>query len=297
MELNPIMYKLVEVTAEHGGEAHLIITPEKTALVDSGFAFCAHRMSDNIKAALGERELDYILLTHSHYDHAAGAAICRENFPKAKIAASEYAAKIFSKPSARAVMREMDNNAANLAGYPAEYDDMLDKLSVDVILREGDTVDLGSVKFRVMETPGHTRCSIAFFDENERLMISSETFGVPIAEGIVEPCYIVGYQMSIDAIRRGAECDPKVIIHAHLGVMEGEKECRDFFEKAMYWAVRTKNEIVAGHRDGKTDEELMMLLKHYFYIGEIMGRHPLKAFLLNAKYTVPMLIRECGDEE
>ena len=77
-------------------------------------------------------------------------SICRSHFKNAKIAASEYAAKIFAKPSAKTVMREMDQNAALVNGFTEPYEDKLDELSADVILHEGDVVDLGSLKFKVL---------------------------------------------------------------------------------------------------------------------------------------------------
>ena len=290
------MYQLINVTAVCGAEATLIITPEKTALVDSGFAFCAEKLVENIKNALDGRDLDYILLTHSHYDHAGGAAICRTHFKNAKIAASEYAAKIFAKPTAIAVMREMDRNAALVNGFTAPYEDKLDELSADIILHEGDCVDLGSLKMKVLNAAGHTRCSIAYFDEKERLMVGSETYGVPVSPDVVEPCYIIGYEMSMEALRKGMACDPKTIILPHIGVMEGEENCRDYFKKAYYWAVKAKDDIVAGYKAGKTQEELIQMWQDYFYIDVIKDRHPLKAFLLNAGYTLPMIIKECAGE-
>lgn len=291
------MYQLIDVTAVCGAESTLIITPEKTALVDSGFAFCAKILIENIEKALNGRNLDYILLTHSHYDHAGGSAICRSHFKNAKIAASEYAAKIFAKPSAKTVMREMDQNAALVNGFTEPYEDKLDELSADVILHEGDVVDLGSLKFKVLNAAGHTRCSIAYFDETARLMIGSETYGVPVSRDVVEPCYIVGYEMSMRALQTAAACDPQTIIIPHVGVMDGEEKCREYFKKAYYWAVKAKEDIIAGHRAGKTNEELMQMLQDYFYIEDIKDRHPLKAFLLNASYTVPMILKECAGVE
>ena len=64
--------KVVNVGCVKGGEAFLLITEEKSAIYDAGFSFTAKAMVKRIKAELGNRSLDYILLSHSHYDHISG---------------------------------------------------------------------------------------------------------------------------------------------------------------------------------------------------------------------------------
>ena len=59
------------VTAGFGGEALLIVGSEKTALLDCGMAYCGSRMVEKLARRLaenGREKLDYIILSHSHYD-------------------------------------------------------------------------------------------------------------------------------------------------------------------------------------------------------------------------------------
>ena len=77
------------------------------------------------------RKLDYIFLTHSHYDHAAGSPYVLEYFPDAKVVAGEYASKIFAKPTAKSVMRDLDKKIAAQNGV-YEYEDLIDNLKVIV---------------------------------------------------------------------------------------------------------------------------------------------------------------------
>ena len=103
---------------EKAGDASFLIDNGKTAILyDSGFAFTGYAVANKIKNELCNRTLDYIFLTHSHYDHALGSVYVKKLYPKAKIVASEYTAKIFSKPSAREVMRRMDRKYAERCDY------------------------------------------------------------------------------------------------------------------------------------------------------------------------------------
>ena len=94
---------------ENPGDSAFLIDDGHTAILyDSGFAFTGHQVAQNIARILGDRKLNYIFLTHSHYDHALGSVYALRRWPGAKVVAGAYAAKIFAKPTARAVMRDLD---------------------------------------------------------------------------------------------------------------------------------------------------------------------------------------------
>ena len=183
--------RIVNVGAMPGSDAFLIITDKKTALVDSGFSFCADKMIENIKRELNGKDLDYILLTHSHYDHASGSAYCSEHWPNVKCVCGEYASKIFAKDSAISLMKEMNLSAAKENGVDT-FVDKLDSLKVDIAVKEGDSISLGDYTLQVVDAPGHTKCSIAFYIPENKMLISSETLGVYVNENLVDPCYLVG---------------------------------------------------------------------------------------------------------
>ena len=64
------------------GDSGFLIDDSKTAvLYDTGFGFTGEKLADNIKRELGDRPLDYIFLTHSHYDHALGAPYVATTYP------------------------------------------------------------------------------------------------------------------------------------------------------------------------------------------------------------------------
>jgi competence protein ComEC len=68
-----------------GGQATLIITPNKESiLVDTGWPGFNGRDADRIKAAAksaGVKQIDYLILTHYHGDHAGGVSQLVERMP------------------------------------------------------------------------------------------------------------------------------------------------------------------------------------------------------------------------
>ena len=82
--------KITDVRVQKGDSAFLIDDGETAILYDTGFGFTGYGVAENIRAVLGERKLDYIFLTHSHYDHALGSAYILRRYPDAKVAAGAY---------------------------------------------------------------------------------------------------------------------------------------------------------------------------------------------------------------
>ncbi len=95
-------------------------------------------------------KLKYILLTHRHFDHVLGAAALKR-LTGAKIAVGRLDACGVS--SAQASM---------FTDFSMYYDIEQELTQADVLLDEGDEIALGSSKFTVLHTPGHTEGSVCF---------------------------------------------------------------------------------------------------------------------------------------
>lgn len=288
------MYQIFNVGVVRGSEAFLLVNDDAAALVDSGFAFCGEEMVRNVEKHLNGRSLDQILLTHSHYDHASGIPYCREKWPNVTVYAGAYAKRVFERPGALKTIREMNDNAAKVFGC-MEYKKADAGLFVDVPLSDGDKVNVGSMEFIVLETPGHTMDCISFWCEKEKLLISSETIGYPLLPDKVSPTFLVGYEMTINAIRRLRALNAEKQLVSHLGPVD-RPFIQEFLEKSEVWMKKTKDMILDAHRKGCSNDEIQALLKKEFYNGEIIPLQPEKAFDLNSYYMVNMIIRECAPE-
>ena len=287
------MYTITPVGADIGSEAYLITTPEKTALIDSGFAYCANELIKNIENALSGRELDYIILTHTHYDHCSGCAYCLDRWKNVKVIAGTYSARVFSRPGALKTIRIMNEAAAQDRGREFINPEQLEKLRVDIAVSEGDIIDLGSLKFTVLETPGHTKCSISLYSPEEKLLVASESLGLYTGvKDVVVPCFLVGYEMSIQSIKKVMNLEIEKILFPHMGVHDSS-EIEGFFQKSLCWFEKAKNAIIDGYMSGKRGNELIEIIGKMFYTQQAAQMQPKKAFILNSSYMVQIVIREC----
>ncbi|MBQ6391927.1 MAG: MBL fold metallo-hydrolase [Eubacterium sp.] len=78
------------------GDSTLFIGSEKSAIIDTGMEYCSQRLVEEVRKELGDRPLDYILLSHSHYDHVCGLPAIRHAWPEVKVCAHPHAAKDYN---------------------------------------------------------------------------------------------------------------------------------------------------------------------------------------------------------
>ena len=276
---------------EHPGDAAFLLDDGKTSvLLDTGFGFTGFAIADKVKAALGDRKLDYIFLSHSHYDHALGAPYAKAYWPDAQVVAGEYAARIFAKDSAKAVMRKLDREFATTCGV-GEYEDLIDRLAVDIPVADGDTVKAGDMEFTVVALPGHTKCSVSFYLASEKLLIACETLGVYDGDKTIMPSYLVGVQMALDSIEKAKALDVEYILAPHFGILNAEQSAFYFgnMEKS---ARETAEELIAILKNGGSKEEAFAHYEKKFYHGKIKEGYPRGAMELNASIIIGLIERE-----
>ena len=114
-----------------------LITDKKSghsALVD-----CTE-YSEKMRDFIGDADLEYILLTHGHFDHIGGVKDVKASTnAKVVIAAEDELMLSSGKHSLAAFCGAKQNDTA-----------------ADIIVDDGDEIILGESKIRVMKTQGHT---------------------------------------------------------------------------------------------------------------------------------------------
>lgn len=283
------MIKITDVRAISGDSAFLVDDGKTAILYDSGFAFTGSKVAENIKKVLGERELNYIFLTHSHYDHALGSVYVKKVYPNAKIVAGEYATKIFLKDTAKAVMRDLDKKFAVKCGVN-EYEDLIDDLKIDIAVVDGDKIEAGDMLFTAVALPGHTKCSIGYYLASEKLLLGSETLGVYTGEDVL-PSYLVGYQMALDSIKKAKSLDIEKILAPHYGVLTKE-ETETYLKNCTINAEETANGIVEILKKGGSDEEAINFFMNRYYKGYAKEIYPIDAITLNTTIMVNLIKKE-----
>lgn len=284
------MIKITDVRALPGDSAFLIDNGTTSVLYDTGFAFTGKDVCKNVENTLGDRELDYIFLTHSHYDHALGSVYVKQRYKNAIIVCGDYAKRIFEKPSARSVMRELDRKFAAKCNV-SDYEDLIDSLSADLTVSDGDIINAGDMVFRAIALPGHTKCSFGFYLESEKLLLSSETLGVYVGEGDVIPSCLIGYRTTLNSIAKARQLDIEKILVPHYGLIEGD-EARAYLETAKKSLIDTCRSIASILKFGGSDAEALEYFKDRFYHGKVIDAYPIDAMELNTSIMIKLIKNE-----
>lgn len=125
----------------------------KSAVVDPGEK--SDELIEQIEKDGGK--LEYVLLTHGHYDHIGYAKQLAERF-NAKIVTGEKENKFLSTPTLNLSV----NHNIDLPAF-----------SADILLNDNDTFMLGETEIHYIQTPGHTSGGGCFiFDDT---LISGDT--------------------------------------------------------------------------------------------------------------------------
>lgn len=282
--------KITDVRQLKGDAAFLIDDGKTSILYDTGFGFTGYAVAENIKACLDERELDYIFLTHSHYDHALGSAYILRSYPDAKVVAGSYAAAIFKRDSAKRTMKELDAKFAEKCGI-TNYEFLGDELKVDITVDDGDIIHAGDMKFRAISLPGHTRCCVGFYCEKEGLLLSNETLGVYDGNKTILPAFLVSFADTISSIEKIEKLDIKYVLAPHFGLLD--KTQTEYFLKNMKTAAQNiADDILGSIRAGCSDEEIVAQFKNKYWHGYIKESYPEDAIDLNTSIMVRLLRSE-----
>jgi glyoxylase-like metal-dependent hydrolase (beta-lactamase superfamily II) len=125
-------------------------------------------------------DLEGLLVTHIHLDHAgASGAMVREN-PRLAVYVHEKGASHMVDPG------KLVSSAARLWGEKLDdlFGEMLPVPQENIrVLRGGETLTLGSRLIDVEYTPGHASHHVSYFDQQEGVAFVGDTTGVRIDAG------------------------------------------------------------------------------------------------------------------
>lgn len=281
---------ITRVTADHGGESLLICGSEKTALLDCGMAYCGKELTENIKQALQGKPLDYIILSHSHYDHIGALPYVKQAYPKAITLGAEHAQKILQRPGARKLMKELGETARNQYRPGSSEEILTDGLKVDQAIGEGDKISLGDRTLTIIETKGHTDCSLSFMLDPDSILFASESTGILERLDYVHTPILKSYEDAMESFDKCRTCRAKRIVLPHFGLIP-----QDFNET--YWKLYEKELIdkmaylKTLAEQGLSEEAILRQYAEKYWDSAKAQEQPYEAFMINSRHIVKVLLQ------
>jgi glyoxylase-like metal-dependent hydrolase (beta-lactamase superfamily II) len=191
---------------------YLIQFGNAAALIDAGTGYGHGRLKENISRCLSpDVNLEYLLLTHCHFDHTGGAALVREDFG-CKIVAHELDAKFME-------------NGDSIATAASWYGSPFASLAIDDKLKGKETViELGDGQITAIHWPGHSPGSLVYSTtiDQQRIVFGQDVHG-PIHPSLQSN--ETQYQASLKKL---LALEPDLLLEGHYGIFQGKREVTDF---------------------------------------------------------------------
>jgi len=160
---------------------HLIVENGRAAFVDTG---CNSSLPNALEAldelGIATENVDYVILTHIHLDHAGGAGAMMQLFRNARLLVHPRGVRHMADP-ARLI-------EGTVAVYGADathrlYGEVLPiKTSRMIEATHQLRVDLGGRELLCLDTPGHARHHIAIVDKQTGHIFSGDAFCISYGE-------------------------------------------------------------------------------------------------------------------
>ncbi|HEX6827788.1 MAG TPA: MBL fold metallo-hydrolase, partial [Burkholderiales bacterium] len=155
------------LTAPQDSLIYLVVMDGRAALIDAGCGRDTDLLLANIAAAgVNRQDIDYLLLTHCHYDHAGGAAELRQRL-RCRVVAHAL----------EAVFIEEGNNNVTAASW---YLSTMVPCVVDRRLTHArEVISLGKREITALHIPGHSPGSVAYLVESggKRVLFGQDIHG------------------------------------------------------------------------------------------------------------------------
>ena len=215
-----------------------LVRGEKTALIETG---PKNRVEDVLAglASAGVDELDMIVVTHIHLDHAGAAGTLAERFPDARVFVHEVGAPHLVDPS------KLWSSASRIYGelMTALWGgiDPIPKDRIEV-LHDGDKIDLGGRSLQAVETPGHAFHHHAYLDDATGTVFTGDALGVRLPDVTsirpTTPPPELDIEKMIESIRRIQSMRPERVCLTHFGPADAPVEdvCAEAIEVVQKWA-------------------------------------------------------------
>jgi glyoxylase-like metal-dependent hydrolase (beta-lactamase superfamily II) len=206
-----------------GRTGSYLIPGSKNAVIETGGSVCLPRILEGLQQLnLKPENVDYIIVTHIHLDHAGGAGTFARLCPNARVVVHPRGGRHLADPTRL------------IAGARAVYGDDLENLFGEVepvpadrilTMEDGDSLDLGDRVLTFYHTPGHAKHHFSIHDSVSGGVFTGDTTGVrfhPELTGL-EADYILPSTTPTDfdpvAVHKSVQLlrslQPKKIFHGH----------------------------------------------------------------------------------
>ncbi len=213
------------------------------AIIGGGMIHIAPLVEEQLQSlGISPEAIKKIIILHSHFDHCGMVPYLKRKWKWMEVMASERAKDLLSNAKVVESIRLM--NALLLEREGIGEEEARGKgldfpgIDIDVILKEGDRIDVGRLSLEVLEVPGHSSCSIALFEPFQKALFASDAGGIPMGEDVFTAANS-NFDKYMESLNRMAGLGAEIHLAEHFGALTGE-DAKRFMELSLESAKSTR---------------------------------------------------------
>lgn len=212
--------------------------PEGWTIVETGPTTCREHLAEGIAVAgIDSKEVDRVLVTHIHLDHAGGLGTAAELFPRATLYVHREGLAHMVDPTKLAASTRRAWGAAADSLWGVILPVPAGRL---VALSGGERLPLKDGNLLVVNTPGHAKHHLAFYDEPTRTLLTGDAAGVHLpGTDRVRPALPppdLDLEALLSSVDRMRELDPARLLYTHFGPRtNGSRALQEYPPLVLRW--------------------------------------------------------------
>ncbi len=161
--------------------SHLIVENGRAAFVDTGVNASVPLLIDALRQeGLNVEDVDYVILTHVHLDHAGGAGVLMQELPNATCVVHRYGAPHMIDPAKLVAGTEAVYGVEQTRAIYGTIQPIAEERVH--IPDDGDWISLNGRELQFLNTEGHARHHHVIWDPASKGVFTGDSFGVSYRE-------------------------------------------------------------------------------------------------------------------
>ena len=242
----------VHMFQQEGFGAVYLIDDDRKAIIETGTSWDAPKILEAVKTfGLQPSDIDALVVSHIHLDHAGGAGFLLDDMPQAKVYVHERGFKHLVNPSklVASAHQALNDDEADLFGTMRPIPP--DRL---VAVKDGGRLDLGKHSLVFYDSPGHAPHELTVLDERNRCVYTGDAAGLyfPGDEILmpIAPAPSFDLEKNLETFRHLLTLEPRALLFSHYGP-HGKPRAAIEVMMAMYpaWARMVEERLASAGED------------------------------------------------